>query len=237
MTELTDVSGAFGYGDSILVGERVRLRGVRDDDLPALAIWEMDPGRLITLSNWAAPPSEGAAKERIRKRSANESDDLGFAIETLGDPPALVGRIWLSTAGACPKDRRAAVGIALGREYTGRGYGTDAMRVIVSYGFRELGLHRIQLGVALFNIAGIRAYQKAGFVEEGRYRESVLHDGRWYDEVLMSILDHEWAARRSPGRLHRENRYDRMTTTVEEITGRPAESVEEFVARRSDLFA
>jgi RimJ/RimL family protein N-acetyltransferase len=110
MTELTDDSGAFGYGESILVGERVRLRGVRDDDLPTLA-----------------------------------------------------------------------------------------MRVIVEYGFREMGLHRIQLSVAPFNPAGIRAYQKAGFVQEGRYRESVLHDGRWYDEVLMSILDHEWAARRSPG--------------------------------------
>jgi hypothetical protein len=49
-------------------------------------------------------------------------------------------------------------------------------------------------------LAGSRSYQKAGFVEEGRYRESVLHDGRWYDAVLMSILDHEWAARRSPSR-------------------------------------
>ena len=83
------------------------------------------------------------------------------------------------------------------REYIGRGYGTDAMRVIVGYGFREMGLHRIQLSVAPFNPAGIRAYEKAGFVEEGRQRESVLHDGRWYDEVLMSILDHERAARRS----------------------------------------
>ena len=64
MTGLTGVPGAFGYGDSILVGERVRLRGVRDDDLPALAGWEMDPGRLITVSNWVAPPSDAAAKER-----------------------------------------------------------------------------------------------------------------------------------------------------------------------------
>jgi len=198
MTELTDVSGAFGYGDSILVGERVRLRGVRDDDVPALARWEMDPGRLITLSNWVAPPSEAAARERVARRSANEEDDLGFAIETLNDAPVLVGRVWLSAAGGGPKDRCAAVGIALGREHIGRGYGTDAMRIIVGYGFREMGLHRIQLGVAAFNSAGIRAYQKAGFVEEGRYRESVLHDGRWYDTVLMSILDHEWAARRSP---------------------------------------
>jgi RimJ/RimL family protein N-acetyltransferase len=74
------------------------------------------------------------------------------------------------------------------------------MQVIIDYGFREMGLHRIQLGVAPFNPAGIRVYEKAGFVEEGRHRELVLHDGRWYDEVLMSILDHEWAARRSFGR-------------------------------------
>jgi RimJ/RimL family protein N-acetyltransferase len=149
MTELTDVSGAFGYGDSILVGERVRLRGVPDDDLPTLAMWEMDPGRMATLSSWVVPPSEAAAKERIVKSSANEKDDLGFAIETLGDPPMLIGNIGLW--GARPKDRCAS------------------------------------------------AYQKAGFVEEGRHRESVLHDGRWYDEVLMSILDHEWAAGRSSG--------------------------------------
>ena len=165
MTELTDVSGAFGYGDSILAGERVRLRGVRDDDLPVLASWEMDPGRMTTLSSWVVPPSEAAAKERIARWSANQKDDLGFAIETLDDPPVLVGNIGLW--GARPKDRCATLGIALGREYVSRGYGTDAMRVIVGYGFREMGLHRIQLGVAPFNPAGIRAYEKAGFVEEG----------------------------------------------------------------------
>jgi len=144
-----------------------------------------------------APPSEAAAKERVAKRSADDEDDLGFAIETLGDPPVLAGRIWMSAAGT-REDRCAAVGIALGREHIGRGYGTDAMRIIVGYGFREMGLHRIQLGVASFNSAGIRAYQKAGFTEEGRQRESVLHDRRWYDSVLMSILDHERPARRSP---------------------------------------
>jgi RimJ/RimL family protein N-acetyltransferase len=196
MTALTDVSDAFGYGDSLLVGERVRLRGVREDDLPRLARWEMDPGRMATQSNWVIPPSEAAARERILKWSANQEDDTSFAIETLGDPAELVGNVGLW--GARPKDRCATLGIALGREHIGRGYGTDAVRVIVGYGFREIGLHRIQLEVAPFNPAGIRAYEKAGFTEEGRLRESVLHDGRWYDQVLLSILDHEWAARRAP---------------------------------------
>jgi RimJ/RimL family protein N-acetyltransferase len=50
--------------------------------------------------------------------------------------------------------------------------------------------------VAEFNQAGIRAYEKAGLTVEGRRRESVLHDGRWYDDVLMSVLEDEWAARR-----------------------------------------
>jgi len=65
-------------------------------------------------------------------------------------------------------DRCGTLGIALGREYIGRGYGTDATRVIVEYGFREMGLHRIQLSVAPFNPAGIRAYEKAGFVVRTR---------------------------------------------------------------------
>jgi RimJ/RimL family protein N-acetyltransferase len=195
MTEFTDAATAFGYGDALLVGERVWLRCVREDDLAVLAGWEMDAGRAVTLTNRVAPPSEAAAKERIARWSANDGDSLGFAIETLADPAVLVGHVSIFSIQA--KDRHATLGIALGREYLGRGYGTDAMRVIVGYGFRELGLHRIELTVAPFNPAGIRAYEKAGFIEEGRRRESVLHDGRWYDEVLMSILEHEWAARRA----------------------------------------
>ncbi len=181
MAELNDGEGALAYGDSILVGERVRLRGLRDDDLPRLARSEMDPGLLATLSNWVVPPSEAAAKERISKWCANDKDDLGFAIETVDDPPILVGHIELF--GARPKDRCATIGIALGREHIGRGYGTAAMRVIVDYAFREMGLHRIQLTVAPFNPAGIRAYEKAGFVEcqtqpPGRTRRDVWRAGR-----------------------------------------------------------
>jgi RimJ/RimL family protein N-acetyltransferase len=194
MTELTDVSTAFDYGDSLLVGERVRLRGLLEDDLPVMARWEMDAGRMTTLSNRIAPQSEAAMKDQLAKWCANDGDNLGFAIVALDGPQPLVGNIALW--GGHAKDRYATIGIALGREHLGRGYGTDAMRVIVGYGFRELGLHRLQLTVAPFNPAGIRAYEKAGFVEEGRRREAVWHDGRWYDEVMMSVLDHEWAARR-----------------------------------------
>ncbi len=194
MTDLTDVESAFDYGDSLLQGERVRLRALRDDDLASLARWEMDAGRMVTASNWVVPPSEATAKENLAKWSANNKDDVGFAIETLGDPAVLVGNVGLW--GARAKDRCATLGIGLGRDHLGRGYGSDAVRIVVAYAFREMGLHRVQLEVAPYNPAGIRAYEKAGFVEEGRRRAAVWHDGHWYDEVLMSILDSDWAARR-----------------------------------------
>ena len=62
MTELIDAPSAFGYGDSILVGDRVGLRGALDDDVATLARWDMDPGRLTTLTNRVA---EGAADRDI----------------------------------------------------------------------------------------------------------------------------------------------------------------------------
>ena len=62
---------------------------------------------------------------------------------------------------------------------------------------------------------------------------------RWAEQVLARANPARRSMSTSPRwpRLHRENRYDRVTDTVEEVTGRPAESVEQFVARRSDLFA
>lgn len=195
MADLSDTNSAFAYGDSLLNGERVRLRGVRDEDLSLLARWEMDPGRMVTSMHQVRPPSETTARQRVAAWCANDKDDsVGFAIETLDDTPALVGSVGLS--GIRPKDRAAALAISLGREFLGRGYGTDAVRVMVAYAFREMALHRIQLEVWDFNPAAVRAYQKAGFVEEGRRRSAFWHDGHWYDEVLMGILEPEWTLTR-----------------------------------------
>ena len=196
-TGIADHDDAFHYADGLLVGERVRLRGTRDADLSVLASWLMDPAIRVTQSRVALPLSESAAREMVAGWSANnranDAVNVGLSVETLGDEPALVGHVGLF--GADPKDRCGTAGILLGRPYLGRGYGTDAMRLIVAFGFRELGLHRIQLDVYSYNARAIAAYRKAGFVEDGRRREAVWRDGRWYDEVQMSILDREWPAR------------------------------------------
>ena len=67
---------------------------------------------------------------------------------------------------------------------------------MVDHAFGTLGLHRIALYVFEFNVRAIRAYQRCGFVIEGRSRESIWRDGRWWDELAMSVLESDWRARR-----------------------------------------
>ena len=81
----------------------------------------------------------------------------------------------------------------------GRGMGTEATQLMVDHAFGTLGLHRIALYVFEFNVRAIRAYQRCGFVVEGRSRESIWRDGRWWDELAMSVLESDWRARRDGG--------------------------------------
>jgi RimJ/RimL family protein N-acetyltransferase len=81
------------------------------------------------------------------------------------------------------------VGIGLGdRNYWGRGYGTEAMRLVVNYAFAELNLARVGLEAFAYNTRAVRSYEKVGFSLEGRQREQMRRDGRRLDVVRMGIL-------------------------------------------------
>ena len=183
------MTGAAAYGRQVLTGSRVRLRGLRDDDLAALVRWWQDPELGALQMTSVVPASEAAARELFARWSANQDSDVGFSIETLptaAEPATLVGHLGLF--GVQPKTRSATYAIGLGAEHLGRGYGTDATRLAVSYAFREMNLHRIELTTMAFNERALAAYRKAGFREEGRRRDAVFHDGGYHDEVLMSVL-------------------------------------------------
>lgn len=82
------------------------------------------------------------------------------------------------------------------KEYWGKGIGTEVTRKIVKMGFEELGLNRIMLSVSVPNVAGVKAYERAGFVLEGRFREAALRNGEFHDKLVMSILKSEWTAQK-----------------------------------------
>lgn len=179
------------YGRRILVGERVRLRGLREDDLPTLVRWWQDPELGVFQNGSVAPSSEAGARDLFTRWSANQDSagGVGFSIETLPGPDApaaLVGHLTLFDVR--PKTRAATFAIGLGAEHLGHGYGTDATRIAIGYGFREMNLHRIQLEVFAFNERAQEAYRKAGFREEGRRRDGLFHDGAYHDVIVMSVL-------------------------------------------------
>ncbi|MGH3489396.1 MAG: GNAT family N-acetyltransferase [Actinopolymorphaceae bacterium] len=178
-----------------LTGSCVRLRELHEDDLPLLSAWWADPR--ITPYQVAGPPHPRPASvvaEMFRSRGANEGMDCGFCIVTK-DSGELVGQAGLF--GIAPKDRCATLGIFLGPEHLGRGYGSDAVRTLVHYGFAQLNLHRVELNVFDFNVRAIAVYRKVGFVEEGRRRSAHYRSGAWHDEVKMAILRSEWKSLRS----------------------------------------
>jgi RimJ/RimL family protein N-acetyltransferase len=90
--------------------------------------------------------------------------------------------------------RRATFSILIGdKSFWGKGYGTEATRLMVQYGFARLNLHRIELGVLDNNPAAIRAYQKVGFAVDGRAHEYAFVNGRYVDCIWMSLLEQDFS--------------------------------------------
>ena len=191
-SQLSSVEQAEEYAEKLFVGRSVRLRPLRGDDLPYLEQWWYDPSIVVLQNHTVLPRPEGGVSEQFSQWSANTSSDaVGLSIELI-DTEEFVGHVTLY--GRNPINQSATLAIVLGPEFHGRGYGSDAVRLAVNYGFLQLGLNRIELQTWAFNTRGIASYAKAGFVEEGRRREAVFFNGRRHDEVIMGILRDDWAS-------------------------------------------
>jgi RimJ/RimL family protein N-acetyltransferase len=169
-----------------LIGERVRLRGLRAEDAAPMARLLADPEVTRGLADWARIPySEQDAAEFIALRSG----DIRWAIEA-ADDDVLIGCTGLHAIDA--RNRHCSWGIWIGPpDRWGRGYGTEACQLCVRYAFWELGLAKVCLAVYQGNDRARRTYEKAGFGVEGVRRRQLWREGRWLDETLMAVFaDH-----------------------------------------------
>ena len=183
-----------GVTAAALTGDRVQLRELRESDLADLVTWWQDPDQMVNQTSGPYHPGMAAPiAELFRTRSSNDGTDAGLVIETRADG-AVAGHTALF--GATAHNRTATFAIMIGPPHQNRGLGTEAARLMLRFGFDELGLHRIQLSVNGFNERGIATYRKVGFVEEGRSREAIFRAGTWHDEIHMGILAREWHAAR-----------------------------------------
>ena len=172
----------------ILKGEKIVLRPIRMDDAPRFVKWFNDPdvNKFILNRSLTLPQERKYIQERLKKKA---KDNLHFCIDT--KEGAHIGAI--DIRGIHKRDKDAGFGIIIGdKDYWGNGYGTDAMKTLLNYGFLKLKLHRVYLTVYSYNKRAIKLYEKLGFKHEGVNREGNFWNGRFWDSYRMAILDREW---------------------------------------------
>jgi len=178
----------------MILGEKVRLRRPERADLPRFAAWLDDPEvrrHLALVYPMSVVLEEKWFEEQLEAEPALQA--LVIEAERVGGEAAwnAVGVIgfhaidWRSRAGE--------LGLFIGeKSLWNAGYGTDATRTLVQWGFRELNLNRVSLRVFEDNAAAIRCYEKIGFRHEGRLRQDRFQDGRYLDTLVMGLLRDEY---------------------------------------------
>lgn len=173
-------------------GKNIVLREYSMEDLSSIRKWVNNPDVVDTLSDYFLfPQSEEQTASWLRKRLDGPSDhnSAQFIIADVNSDKYL-GQIDIQTIDW--KNRSARIAIVLGTESRNRGYGTDAIKTLVSYCFEEMNLNRIDLTVKDYNKNAIRCYEKCGFIVEGRMRETFYFRGKYRDHFVMAILKNEW---------------------------------------------
>jgi len=179
-------------------GERIRLRAIEREDLPRFVGWVNDP-EVRCFLDMIFPLSAEDEEDWYANARKLPPVEKPFAIDVKdGDGWRLVGSCGFIHVDQL--NRHAEVGISIGdKEEWGKGYGTEIMRLLVKIGFDTFNLHRIYLRVFENNQRGIRAYEKVGFVLEGRLREAFYREGSYQDMLIMGVLKSEWLARKEKG--------------------------------------
>jgi len=178
--------------DNLFRGKLLRLAVAREEDAACMARWSEDPGYTRALdSDYARPRPEREFSPEACSQAAGPNS-IEFRLRTLEDD-RLIGFVALHTIEW--NNHAAFLAIGIGEpDYRGKGYGIEALRLILRYAFDELNLERVGLDVIANNEAAVRAYERVGFHHEGAMRRAVLRDGQAHDRLIMGILREEWPA-------------------------------------------
>lgn len=188
MVYRAQMAGRAWFPDAI-EGKLVVLRRHVPENVAAFRRWYADP-EIARLARYAEGPMRIEEIDRFFQARAIGPDALAMAIH-VRTTERLIGTCALSQLDG--DNGSALYHITIGeREAWGHGYGTEATSLMVAHAIGVLGLHRISLSVFAFNERAMRAYAACGFTVEGRAREAIWRDGRWWDEISMSILESEW---------------------------------------------
>jgi diamine N-acetyltransferase len=178
-----------------IVGERVALGPYHRGLIPLLWKWENDlPLAPLTGDPMVPLTIEAMEADYDKHHKELARDSAAFAVyERATLRP--IGKAGLSHVNHM--HRTAEFGIVIGEpDCLGKGFGTEATRLVLDYAFTALGLHNVFLRVFAYNTRAIRSYERAGFKEIGRRRESQRVGAKVFDEVLMDCIAREFQGSR-----------------------------------------
>lgn len=179
----------------IIATERILLRELTDDDVPALFEIFSHPE---VMRYWSSPPLKSTAQARALLEHIRESfrkQDLfqwGIALQNENH---IIGTCTLAQLDA--SNRRAEIGYVLARTYWGQGLMHQALPALVDFAFTTLMLNRIEADVDPRNAASLRLLERLGFQREGLLRERWIVGDEIQDSVLLGLLRREWTGRRT----------------------------------------
>ncbi len=178
-------------------GEKVNLRSVELADLDNCLAWLNDPEvtRYLLAGLW--PVSREAESQWIQRRALdNDPTDKALVIETKDG--TYLGNIGLHHIDF--PSGTAELGIVIGRkDYWGKGYGTDAMKVMLRHAFENLRLRKVMLSVFGSNVRAQKAYAKVGFKQVGCLKQHLLKQGQFEDIIYMEVFKEEFFGKTANG--------------------------------------
>jgi len=176
-----------------ILGENVALGPLRHDLIPLYQRWINDFSVAHQVSTIPRPWALEKEAELIESQLVSETSTPFTIYERVSRQP--IGTTELRELDF--RNSTAEFGILIGEtSQQGKGYGTEVTHLMLNYGFTALGMHNIMLRVFAYNIAGRRAYAKAGFREFGRRRQVRPTGGKLWDLIFMECLATEFTRSR-----------------------------------------
>ena len=168
-------------------GEKVCLRAYKEEDVTrAVEMVNDSELKRLLVTGIPFPMTSWEEEEWVKSQKGTETGEYNFAIEDKQTKKYIGGcgiqKVnWLA--------RTATVGIMIGdKEYWGKGYGTDAMKVLMDFIFNNMNINKIKLAVFSFNKRAQKSYEKCGFIVEGVLKDELFKGGKYYDEIVMAAF-------------------------------------------------
>ncbi len=178
----------------MLRGKRISLTPIKREYIESFLRWFNDPE--ITQYLLMYRPLTQMEEEDWLENLKNRQDTISFSIVASNDDNSeiLIGNCGIHNINW--KNRVGEAGITIGeKQYHNKGFGTEAMELLLDYGFNTVNLNRIELFVYEYNTRAINLYKKLGFTEEGRKRQFMWNKGKYHDAIMMGMLAEEWRRR------------------------------------------